>query len=114
VKLKGATVKKLTLSVSLNLKLKASLLKVQNGAIREIQAGSCEGKGTIKYGTVVIAEKKLAPIKFPLSIKVPSLSPVPEEVEEVEESKPVLGPDVPAGREAGTENATPPLERIEL
>jgi hypothetical protein len=73
VKIKGASVKKITLTVMLNLKLKGFTLKVQNGAICEIQTGSCEGKGTIKYDKLAIAEKKLSPIKFPLTIKVPNL-----------------------------------------
>jgi len=73
VKIKSASIKKITLTVTLNLKLKAFTLKVQNGAICEIQTGSCEGKGTIKYDKLPIAEKKLSPIKFPLIIKIPNL-----------------------------------------
>src|SRR2546423_11949582 len=73
VKIKGASVKKITLTVMLNLKLKGFTLKVQNGAICEIQTGSCEGKGTIKYEKLAIAEKNLSPIKFPLMIKIPNL-----------------------------------------
>ena len=37
-----------------------------------MQTGNCEAKGTIKYGTLMIAEKKLEPIKLPLSIAIPS------------------------------------------
>ena len=50
VKVKGATVKKLTLNVTINLKLKGFSLKVQNGSIREIQLrsqGSCEVRQTL-------------------------------------------------------------------
>ena len=83
VKLKGASVKKLTLTVLLNLKVKGFVVKVQNGAIRELQTGNCEAKGSIKYGTLSIAEKKLEPIKFPFSIKIPSLIAVPEPEAEV-------------------------------
>ena len=73
VKLKGASVKKLTLHVAMNLKLKGFSLKVQNGAIQEIQTGRCEAKGTLNYEKMTIAEKKFEAIKFPLSIHVPSL-----------------------------------------
>ena len=44
VKIKKASVKKLTLTVAMNLKLKGFGLKIQNGVIRELQAGKCEGK----------------------------------------------------------------------
>src|SRR2546429_534264 len=55
------------------IKLTALRLKVQKGAICEIQPGSCEAKGTIKYEKLPIAEKKLSPIKSPLMIKIPNL-----------------------------------------
>jgi hypothetical protein len=90
VKIKGATVKKIELVIQLGFNLKAFLLKIQNGAITEIQTGQCEAKGTIKYGGLTIAEKKLEPIKLPFSIPMPSnlFVPVPgpeeEKVEELE------------------------------
>jgi len=71
VKIKSASVKKLTLTVLLNLKVKGFVLKVQNGAIRELQTGNCEAKGSIRYGTLSIAEKKLEPIKFPSQFRFP-------------------------------------------
>ena len=71
VKIKGATVKKIVLVIQLGFNLKGFLLKIQNGAIREIQTGQCEAKGTIKYGSVTVAEKKLAPLKLPFSIPIP-------------------------------------------
>ena len=109
VKIKSASVKKLTLTVALNLKLKGFGLKIQNGAIRELQTGKCEGKGSIKYEKLSIAEKKLEPIKFPFSIKIPSLIPIPEKTTEPVSAK------NPAPRETKSE-ALPEdrLERIEL
>ena len=73
VKIKAVSVKKITLTVALNFKLKGFTLKVQNGAISEIQTGSCEARGSIKYDKLTIAEKKLTPIKFPLTIKAPNV-----------------------------------------
>lgn len=72
VRLRGATVKKIELAVHLEFKLKGFVLKIQNGGIKEMQTGSCEAKGTIKYGTLIIAEKKLEPIELPGSIPIPS------------------------------------------
>src|SRR6266550_7198657 len=77
VKIKGATVKKIELVIQLGFNLKGFLLKIQNGAITEMQTGQCEAKGTIKYGGLTIAEKKLEPIKLPFSIPIPSQLPIP-------------------------------------
>ena len=84
VKIKGATVKKIELAIQLGFNLKGFLLKIQNGAIKEIHTGQCEAKGTVKYGGLTVAEKKLAPIKLPLSIPIPAQlpNPVPETEDE--------------------------------
>ena len=76
VKMKSASVKKISLTVAINLRVKGFGLKVQNGAIRELQTGKCEGKGTIKYEKLSIAEKKIQPIKFPLTIEIPNSIPI--------------------------------------
>src|SRR3984893_3609971 len=68
VKIKSATVKKLELPIQLGFKLRGFVLKIQNGGIREMQTGNCEAKGTIRYGTLTVAEKKLELIKLPFSI----------------------------------------------
>lgn len=116
VKIKGASVKKITLTVALNLKLKGFTLKVQNGAIREIQTGSCEGKGTIKYEKLAIAEKKLSPIKFPLTIEVPNLFLISEPAakeEEPSDSSPEAQAVAAPGKPDDQKPAEP-IERIEL
>lgn len=105
VKIKSASVKKLTLTATINLKVKGFGLKVQNGLIRELQTGKCEGKGTIKYEKLTIAEKKFEPIKFPFTIAVPGLITIPEAA-----AKPA--PDKPAA--AGESRGEEELERIEL
>jgi len=96
VKIKGATVKKIELVIQIGFNLKGFLLKIQNGAIREMQTGHCEAKGTIKYGGLTVAEKKLEPIKLPFSIPIPAPLPVPIPETKKEEEK------------------AEPLERIEL
>lgn len=119
VKIKSASVKKLTLTVNLNLQVKGFSLKVQNGAIRELQTGKCEGKGSIKYEKLLIAEKKLEPIKFPLTIEIPSSIALP--VNSTDTSADISGPETAAVAEpkdlkpltekpSGEEE----LERIEL
>ncbi len=108
VKIKSVSVKKLTLTVMLNLKLKGFVLKVQNGAIKEIETGNCEAKGTVKFGTLSIAEKKLEPIKLPLSIRIPCVIQLAPTIE---------GPSAGVAESSEPTKETPkpePLERIEL
>lgn len=69
VKIQNATVKKLEFTLRLGFILKGFNLKIQNGEIREMQTGVCEVKGTVEYDKLTIAEKKLAPITLPGSIK---------------------------------------------
>lgn len=80
LKLKSKTVKKIQFNVQLTLKLKGFVVKIQEGMIREMQTGQCEVKGAIKYAGLPIAEKKLEPIKLPLSIPIrwnAGVEPVP-------------------------------------
>jgi hypothetical protein len=102
VQLKGATVKKIELPVQLAFNLKGFVLKIQNGGILEMQTGHCEAKGTIKYGTLVIAEKKLEPIKLPLTIPIPASIGFP-----------IANPVSPVVTTASDKPA-PPVERIEI
>jgi hypothetical protein len=107
VKIKAATVKKLELPIQIGFKLRGFVLKIQNGRIKEMQTGNCEAKGTIKYGTLIIAEKKLEPIKLPFSIQIPD--EIPFLTSAKEDESPV---------KAETDQVAAPraeeLERIEL
>jgi phosphoenolpyruvate synthase/pyruvate phosphate dikinase len=73
MRIKELPVKKIEFLVKLLFNLKGFVLKVQNGAIQEIQTGSCEIKGTVSYAGQVIMEKKLSPINLPGRIDVPAL-----------------------------------------
>lgn len=73
MRLKGMPLKKIQFAVKLVFVLKGFVLKIQGGAIQEIQTGVCEAKGTISYAGQVIVEKKLSPIKLPGSVPVPSV-----------------------------------------
>ena len=106
VKLKKTSIKKLTLYVAMNLKIKGFGLKIQNGLVRELQCGKCEAKGNIKFEKLSIAEKKLEPIKFPLTIKVPGLIPVGEVTQQEADKQPVA--------KAKAAPAADQVERIEL
>lgn len=69
VKIQNATVKKLEFTLRLGFILKGFNLKIRNGEIEEIQTGTCQVKGTVEYEKITIAEKKLAPITLPGSIR---------------------------------------------
>lgn len=84
VKIQNATVKKLQFTVKLGFILKGFNLKIQNGVIEEMQTGVCEVKGTVEYEKLKIAEKKLAPIKLPGSIKLTDNVRAEQNKEEVE------------------------------
>ena len=65
-------IKKLEFTLKLLFKLKGCILRIQNGAIRDMVAGTCEMKGTLDYQGLTIAEKKLAPINLPGRIALES------------------------------------------
>jgi hypothetical protein len=57
--------KRIEFVVQLTLTLKGFVLTIQGGKVTEVRTGSCEGKGTIAFERLTIAEKKLEPIVFP-------------------------------------------------
>lgn len=71
VKMQNVIVTKLEFTLRLGFVLKGFNLKIKNGAIREMQTGACSVKGTVEYEKLTIAEKKLALITLPGSIKFP-------------------------------------------
>lgn len=73
MRVKDLPVKKIEFIVKLLFNLKGFVLKVQGGAIQEMQTGACEVKGTVSFAGQVIIEKKLSPITLPGRIQVPAL-----------------------------------------
>jgi hypothetical protein len=73
MRFKNVPVKKIEFNVKLLFNLKGFVLKVQNGAITEIQTGTCEVKGTIAYAGQVIVEKKLSALNLPGRLAVPEM-----------------------------------------
>jgi hypothetical protein len=56
--------KKIEFTVRLLAKLKGIVLKIQDGAITEIQTGNCEFEGKVQYQALTIADKKVGPIEL--------------------------------------------------
>jgi hypothetical protein len=62
------SVGKIDFSINIALTLKGFILKIQDAKIKEIQTGTCKGKGTIKCEDVVIMEKETESFPLPGSI----------------------------------------------
>lgn len=56
--------KKIEFKVQIVTALKGINLKIQAGKITEIQAGSCDFEGKVKYQDLALAEKKIGPIEL--------------------------------------------------
>jgi hypothetical protein len=56
--------KKIEFKVQIGTTLKGINLKIQAGTITEIQAGSCDFEGKVKYQDLTIADKKVGPIEL--------------------------------------------------
>lgn len=65
VTIQNRSVKKIEFILRLVFKLQGFVLKIQNGAIKEMISGKCEVKGTLEYQGLKIAEKKLQEIALP-------------------------------------------------
>ena len=89
VSISNTPVKRIEFVLRLIFKLKGFVLKIQNGAIKEMRTGKCDARGTLEYQGLVIAEKMLAPIDLPGVVSVPA--PAPSEA-----SAPSIG-SIPSG-----------------
>lgn len=89
VRIQNTPVKKIEFTLRLIFNLKGFVLKIQNGAIREMQSGTCEVRGTLEYQGLTIAEKKLAPINLPGSIPLERANSIrqPDQVVKSNESE---------------------------
>ncbi len=65
-----APVKKLEFAVVASFTLKAFVLKIQGGEVREIRSGTCEAEGRLEGLGLVLAKKELAPMPLPGTLPV--------------------------------------------
>lgn len=79
IRIKNLPGKKIEFTLKLLFKLKGFILRIQNGAIREMQAGTIDMKGSLEYQGLTIAEKKLAPVNLPGTISLESFTRIVEE-----------------------------------
>jgi hypothetical protein len=64
IRIAGFQLPKIEFKVQIVTTLKGIILKIQAGNITEIQAGSCDFEGKVKYQDLTIADKKLGPIEL--------------------------------------------------
>jgi hypothetical protein len=64
IRIAGFRLPKIEFKVQIATTLKGINLKIQAGNITEIQAGSCDFEGKVKYRDLTIADKKLGPIEL--------------------------------------------------
>ena len=63
--------KKIQFTVEIATTLKGINLKIQGGTITEIQAGSCDFEGKVKYQDLTLAKKNVGPIEL---LRVPAIT----------------------------------------
>ena len=66
----GQEVARLPFSISVELTLQGAVLRIRDGAVREIQTGQIKGKGSVKLGGATLIEKELEPIGVPGTFEV--------------------------------------------
>ena len=63
--LKERPVGRIIFDLEFSLTLEGFVLKIQDGAIREIQTGSGKGEGSLSLAKTVLLKRELQPIRFP-------------------------------------------------
>jgi len=67
-------------SVALEITLQGAVLRLLDGAIKEIQTGKMvKGKGTVKIGPLMLLEKEIQPVQIPGTIPVTREKPAPQD-----------------------------------
>jgi hypothetical protein len=66
----GQEVGRLPFSISLELVLHGAVLRIRDGAVRDVQTGQIKGKGSVKLAGVTLIEKTLSPISVPGTFEV--------------------------------------------
>ena len=66
----GQEVARLPFTISVELVLKGAVLRIRDGAVREVQTGKIKAKGSVKLGGVTLIEKELDAIDIPGTFEV--------------------------------------------
>jgi hypothetical protein len=66
----GREVGRLPFSVAVELVLQGAVLRIRDGAIREVQTGQIKGKGSVQCAGATLIEKDLQTIKVPGTITI--------------------------------------------
>ena len=66
----GKRIGRLPFTAKLEIELRGLLLEIGGGAIRKIQSGEIQVKGTLKVGDFILAEKPFAPMRIPGELRL--------------------------------------------
>jgi hypothetical protein len=72
----GHELGRLPFSANIEIVLQGAVLRILDGAIKEIQTGRVKGKGTVKCGRFMLVEKEIQPIDIPGTLAVPTTASV--------------------------------------
>ena len=67
----GRELARVPFEVSVEIVLQGAVLRILDGAIKEIQTGRVKGKGTVKCAGAILVEKEIQPAQIPGTIAVP-------------------------------------------
>jgi hypothetical protein len=68
VKVNNVPLARIEFRIDISLKLEGLVLNIQDGKLKKLFTGNCEGKGTVKYREQVILERTTGAIPFPGAI----------------------------------------------
>jgi len=66
----GSFVQQIVFDVTAEIKMKGLILKIGEGKIKAIEAGSCEGDGEIKIKELTLREQKFGPLNLPGTVNL--------------------------------------------
>jgi hypothetical protein len=66
----GREIGRLPFSISLELVLQGAVLRIRDGAVREVQTGQIKCKGAVKLAGATLIEKQLSPVNVPGTFEV--------------------------------------------
>ena len=66
----GSFVQQIVFDVTAEIKMKGLILKIGEGKIKAIEAGSCEGDGEIEIKELTLREQKFGPLNLPGTVNL--------------------------------------------
>ncbi|MGE5145889.1 MAG: FHA domain-containing protein, partial [Candidatus Eiseniibacteriota bacterium] len=68
---------RVTFTVDLRLTFDGVVLVIQDGSIREVKAGTCEGRGALSCGPIKLVDRRIVKFDLPGRVALPNGFPIP-------------------------------------